>query len=408
VIARDLVTNDVICDLSPDIISLTVNKAYRMAAGTFQLVVTYREVDGNRYDQMLTPDDMITIELDAGDGSGFKYVLTGLIDRIARTFRVAHNGAPERRITISGRDMGKLLTTIELGWDISGINRLQYPDGTNMITAAMFKRFMNSRGTPEELVTYIYQLFETQIPGADYVRHFNLKVDTDDDWQLYSPEMIGIQGTDTWSAMKRVENQPYNTLTTATNPTTGKFWIILEKTPIDKDGRLSRESLHEIGISEVVASDIGISDAERINLLCLYPPSTEALTNAVLDIALAYADLTRLNKASVQVHGVRPHVIRTHFVPRSFWMTNKDTLQDVTASIERSKLFWEWYLKNETFESGYFSIHGNPGIQQGDGLLYTDGKKEFFIEQVTHIYSVYPAPQFITQLHVTRGQDVRR
>lgn len=72
-------------DVSDDIISLGTIKAYGRCSGTWQIILTYvaMDKDGERYSDKLRVNDTITIELDAGDGSGLKPIMRGLIDRVS-------------------------------------------------------------------------------------------------------------------------------------------------------------------------------------------------------------------------------------------------------------------------------------------------------------------------------------
>lgn len=404
VLAKNLCDGRAFCDLTKDIISITTNKAYGRAFGTFQLVLPFCRHDGHTYDEWISPNDIITIEQSAGNGAALEFVMTGLVDRVSRGMNYDEEGIPHRNIIISGRDFGKLLTDIQLGWDISGVRQLMdYGTGTDAIVSAWLPRYLNQRGTPQELIEWLIQLFKEQLPGAFYPQYINSKIDTDDTWVTYNPAMVGLRGTDAWSAMKRLENAPYNMLTTRTEKD-GTFNIILERTPIDESGKLSRSTYHLITTRDIIGEDIGRSDHERINLLCLWPPSFKTITNGVLDIALAYPETVRYSESSTLVNGFAPKIIEPLYVPKSFWITEQDDPADVDGIKERIDLFWAWYQNNHDYESGSFSIHGRPEIRPGDGLIHREYDKQYLVEQVIHHYSVFPREESITTLQVTRGQ----
>ncbi len=402
VLVREFTDYRVKNDLSDDVIAISTNKAYGRAAGNYQIVLPFVLIDGRRYDELIEPNDIIDIELAAGDGTDMEHVIVGPVDRVARTTHYGQDGIPRKTITISGRDFGKFLTNIELGWDMSGIRRLmEYGTGADAIVSAYLPRYQNQRGTPKELIEWLLQLFREQVPNAYYPKYINSKINTDDTWVTYDPTMVGIRGTDVWSAMKRLENAPYNILTTRTEKD-GKFYIVLERNPLDEQGKLVRDKFHLI--DDTLDEDVGVSDHERINLLCLWPPTFKTITNAVLDIALAYPDTTRYSVLSPILHGFAPKIIEAMYVPKSFWITEKEDPDDLIAVKDRADLFWAWYKDNHTYESGVFRVHGRPNIRPGDGIVHTGYNKQYLVEQLTHDYAVFPVPRFVTSLQVTRGQ----
>jgi len=402
VIARKLLDNGVICDLSDDVISLNVNKGYGQMSGLFQIVVTWRMVDGLRYDQILATNDIITIELAAGDGSDMEFVLVGLINRVARTGQYADGGF-RRTITITGQDFGKLLKT-QLGWDISGIReRMEYGTGAGKVVTAYFARYLNQQGTAKELVQWAFKMFQEQLTGAYYPQYINFKADTDDSWITFYPTMVGIRGTDAWAAMQSLANEPYNVLTTRTEKD-GKFYVVLEKYPVDVRGKLTRDTFHQIDEEDVVVEDIGISDHERVNLLCYWPTLYKTVMNDVLDIALAYPELTKFSELSAKQHGFSALILKSEYVPLTFAIEEKETPLTLEKAVERAELFWNWNKNNHEYESGTFVMHGRPGIRPGDGLRHKEEEKQYLIEHVGHQYTVFPRPSYLTQVHVTRGQ----
>jgi len=402
VIARKLKDNSVIRDMSDDVISISTNKAYGRMAGVFRIVLTFREIDGLRYDEILATNDIITIELAAGDGSDMEYVLCGLIDRVARTCHYP-DGRLHRTVTICGQDFGKLLRT-QIGWDISGIrNLMEYGVGMGKIVSSYLPRVFNQRGTAAELVTWIFDIFKTQLPDAFYPQYVGLKTITDDSWLTYYPAMAGLKGVDAWSAMLSLANRPYNMLTTRTEKN-GKFYVILEKFPADENGKLVRESYHPIDEEDVVSEDIGFSDHERVNLLCVWPTLYKTFMNNVLDIALSYPELTKISKDSIQTNGFMADIIEPNYVPLSFAIEEKEDPQNREDASDRADLFWAWNKDNHKYESGVFVVHGRPSVRPGDGLVHLSEDKQYLVEQVGHTYSVFPQPLFVSQLQVTRGQ----
>ena len=421
VIIKDLKTGDKKFDLSDDLVSLSTNKAYGRAAGTWQVMLTYRIVkDGLRYHELIQPDDMITIELDAGDGSGLKPVMMGLVDRASRVRQIGADGRPVRQVKLSGQDMGKLLMVHDIGWDIKKeeLKLTKQPDDQAGPPVAKPMRDISRKyneaiqtGTTEKMIANLFEYTFMQ-PMPDVARYFQKRFNTDDIWKLNMPNMYNLRGVKLWEAMKQVEHRPYNMLTTDTDTKEpDKFWIVLEKQPIKDTGKLNRDGdkLHTIDETQIIGDDIGVSDAERINFLFYNPAQTNYAVDMGVDVLSVHPELTQHDPDSIKLHGYCLKTFTDNFVPPS--TTNICQTPDGGSLHEMAKLtklYWNWFKDNHTYESGSFHLHIRPDIRAGNGLLVkqvdTDTYKEYLIEQVAHQYVVWPQPQFTTTLHVTRGQ----
>jgi hypothetical protein len=94
-------------DVSDDLFTLQTSKKYGNAAGGWEITLPHRQIRGKQglgYYDLISPDDIVTIEMDAGDGQGFELVMLGVVSRVARTLSSDGNGAPRRAIKINGAD----------------------------------------------------------------------------------------------------------------------------------------------------------------------------------------------------------------------------------------------------------------------------------------------------------------
>lgn len=385
-------------DISDDVLSIVTNKANGRAFGAWQIITTFRQP----LDALISSNDVILIELDAGDGSGMQAVMLGLVDRVARFQTGTNNGQPHRQYKISGRDMGKLLADIDLGWDISGLKaRMNF----NSMADASVNRIILQSGTAAQLIQRLFEVFQTQTKGAYYPRYITADwIDTDDTWILYDPYLAVIRDTPAWDAMKRVANEPWNRLFTETDAA-GRFHLGLERQPITDKGKLNPRQFFTIDALDIVAEDLGKSDDVRVNLLAHWPVSYKTVANRQLDIILSNTGLTKFSEASAVANGIHPHVIETQFVPKNFYLDNDPVGQGSDEAIARTEIYWNWYRQNHEYESGSITVHGWPEVRNGNGLLNEATNMEYLIEQVQHSYSVWPQPVFTTTLHLTRGQQ---
>lgn len=67
----------------------------------------------------------------------------------------------------------------------------------------------------------------------------------------------------------------------------------------------------------------------------------------------------------------------------------------------------QWLVDSFTYTDqlyqGFITLIGNTDITVGSELHIKDTDEEYYVESVEHIWQVWPAPQFITRLGVTRG-----
>lgn len=404
VTVRDLQTNALKYDLTADIVSVVTSKAYERAYGTWQIQTVARKINGKRYDQLIKVNDVVRIEMDAGSGDGLVAVMTGLVDRTARIIASDAEGRPLWRMQISGRDIGKLFD-LQLGWDISGVGaQTQHNFGLDDISSSYIRRFALSNGTPQDLTRQLFDLWSRQAEGNSFSRYVDADwIQCDDNWKTFDPALVGVRDTTFWDACMRVSNSPWNILFCDTD-LAGKFHLGLIRRPFKDNGKLDLKSFHEIDDVDVVMEDLGVSDIERVNLLCHWPPNYRVLANSQIDIALADKRLTNIDRDSVKTNGVCPLIISPTFVPKNFYLSDESMLDDTDDAIKRSSIYWNWFRGNHTYESGSVQIHLRPEIRAGDGLLRTDTNMEYHIQQVTNSF-VVPHLHFTTTLSLVRGQD---
>ncbi|MHB8122229.1 MAG: hypothetical protein ACYDG4_08755 [Desulfuromonadaceae bacterium] len=437
----DLFNGKLLYDVSDDLISLSTNKAYGRAAGTWQITLVCRRVDTyedpglqradpslnlpvidtrRRYDESIKPNDMITIELDAGDGSGMKTVMLGLVDRVSFVFPGGKN--PQRHVKISGQDMGKLLATHDISWDIRRYNLSLALSGNKKKGKDKKKSSQINRqfdpsltmGTPAEILSGLFaKTFRETLPWHSHF--FGLTFERFDDWKIRAPGLIqSSHGTKLWDVMKQFEHRPFNVLTTETvsvGITGNIFYVTLEKQPFKDNGQIDRtgDRLHSIDGTVIISSEIGTSDAERCNFLFYRPDLYITAVGGQVDVAMGHPDLVRYDDAEIQLNGYCPLIFDDAYTPAPFGgMYDSAPKGDFFATArEAADLLWGWYKDNHTYKSGSIQIHLSPWIKAGDGLIQEldiKNKIEYLIEQVSHQYVLWPQMQFVTTLHVTRGQ----
>lgn len=429
VLVKDLETAQVLYDISDDLTSITTNKAYGRCSGTWQLMLPYRKWQrfGDEYVgymDVLQPNQMLTVEMDAGNGAGFFPVMCGMIDRVSA---VRQGGdVPQRAVKVSGRDMGKLLETHDIAFDIIAYNKgladTEYmaQNGDTMPVTRMSREYdpTITTGTPGDIIKRVFELsMKSDLHAAKRIWFWNSAMD---DWKCWNPTLANTRGTPFWQYIKQLEHRPFNILTTDTFVhNIDWFQITLEKYPYDtENGALKMVSSkatgnrwHTIGDTEIVSEDIGVSDQERVNLLSYQPFINIQGQIMSYDVMMAHPNLTKWDQEDVYQNGLCAQVFADNFTP-----PNMEALYDADPSKQRegwdtakaaTDTLWNWYRNNHTYESGSVVVHLRPDIRVGNGLLIQqlDGSyKEYLVEQVSHQCVFNPRPQFFTTLQLTRGQ----
>ncbi|MGE0156117.1 MAG: hypothetical protein AB7T17_03720 [Geobacter sp.] len=420
VLVKDLETAQVLYDISDDLTSLSTNKAYGRCSGTWQLMLPYRKWQrfGDEYVgymDVLQPNQMLTVEMDAGNGAGFFPVMCGMIDRVS-AFRQGGD-VPQRAVKVSGRDMGKLLETHDIAFDIIAYNRqLAAQDGTVSTQPASLTRQFNpqmSVGTPSSIINQAFDICIAQMLST--AKRIAFVSDCQDSHMMSQSNLMTAQGTSFWNYVKSVEHAPFNTLSTDTaRGDVDAFMLALEQAPFHPTtGHIDRpnDRWHTIGDTEIVSEDLGVSDQERINLLSYQPLMYQQAKIMSYDVMMAHNDLTSLDTSDIALNGLCPHVFVDSFVPPEmdglYDSEQGRQLAAMGTASGAAKILWNRYRNNHTYESGSVVVHLRPDIRVGNGLLIQqlDGSyKEYFIEQVSHQCVFNPRPQFFTTLQLTRGQ----
>ena len=395
-------------DVSNDLVNLATSKVYGRAAGGWQFLLPYRHLPkfaNLLYSDVITPDDLVVIDIDAGDGRGYERVMVGLVNRVARTFAGGGpEGIPHRAVKISGLDLGKLLFRHNCGWVTAPRRGNELPPDILMLSRNIF-----FTGTPKMLARSIFEdLFLADV--WQWVDNFTFNATTDDNWELYNWQVFHSTGP-VWNAMKQVANEPWNTLTTETVSDLNKrqLEVRLEKTPIREDGKLAHSSLLPISPAEVIEEDLGVCDDERVTYFWFRPKLTIAGISDEVPVLHALPELVYSNEDEIAHHGTVFHTVDCDFAMDNMSSPYEPAgINFVNAAKARGKVLWERVKDNHKLESGSLKVHIAPWVRAGSGIVLTDTKKEYFVEQVDHFCQFGPVPIFTTTAYVTRGQKAGR
>ena len=169
--------------------------------------------------------------------------------------------------------------------------------------------------------------------------------------------------------------------------------LTLRPTPFNKSewNSLPSEKIADI---DVVTPLIGRSDVETYTL---YSVGCKTWISAFDQTAtLGYAPLWY--KPYKDKYGIK----RLHVVSMYAMYSGEDDIEvagDVTR--EYTVDLYNWNIKNNSMYNGNIIVRGSNRFKIGTRLDYADEGLEFYVEGVSHDFSMYGS--FITQLSVTRG-----
>ena len=137
--------------------------------------------------------------------------------------------------------------------------------------------------------------------------------------------------------------------------------------------------------------------------------------------------------AGIAQFGYKPMVTKITFLPNSLQGYLKNTPSDMTRKtdtaeglqarnyiIEHLTMLNKWIIDVFSFTdalySGVFVIRGNPNIKIGQELIIPAGpdatdkfgvqEERYYVQSVEHSFKIFPSPQFLTKIQVSRGTGI--
>jgi hypothetical protein len=431
--------------------SVTVTKSVREAAGGFSITLTDRPNQfGESLYAMIEPMDIIEIRMArspseyqqaSSGGSGYKLpiVMRGFVSRVTRGQSI-ESGVPERQVTITGHDYGKLLRIIRLFYNtfnggyvaddiISGLKFFhQYASGG----AA---KIMNARDFLTTVVTgiinpYLTKLGQLQTPrelDVTVVKEFSPVVSTE---ALVSPLSVAGYGEgaiyDFLSAMLDVGafNELY------TEDTEDGVNLVLRPAPFKDfatgqflDANAWAESL-VLPMGVVQSIVLSRSDENVGNFYWVTNTRWQLIENGTQRMAAnqgspsSFYTKDYVNSA-LDVFGIRKMQAEVSMAPPS--AQNPDSVTAAQATTEQAALL-SWLADRRTFlanankdnvvlESGTIKVRGNERVKAGMYVTVQSFQTDNDIQPAGEYYVTGVTQEFIpfigyfTTMQVERGTN---
>lgn len=397
--------------VSPDITNIRTTKSISNPQGTYTVTFLPRRMD---YFKAIDPGDWVLMEVDNGDGGGWRPLMYGPIMDVRLRRATIDRGAVQKLVVVSGTDFGRALamTTALNDAKLAGD-----PAFTNLGLAKVASKLKTSGGTPGEMVKTIVEIFlesldqwndprigytfgigtldydyiETELPGNAVIEPIMLAGNL---WQLLQTwANVGMNELFVDYRPPRTKPDDLVNLSPAVvlrqYPFYGDAWDNLTAVAVDRD--------------EIVNDDWGKSDSDVKNWLRAI--DEPRLTGVPQGIAVYLEKAGTFNRQSIKKFGYRRHEIPTQYiyspspgVPKSF----QDILQTFSGYLTL------WHHSNEKLYNGSMDLYFRPDARVGYRLDYydrgLDDRKQAYIETVSHSLN-FPGKS-TTTLTFTRGRDV--
>jgi hypothetical protein len=448
---------------SNDLISCVTNKRISMeAVGTFELALAHtRDAQGRTWADKIRPQNLVVVQMmnhtgaQGPDGAGELHtVMIGLVDQVTQAVAINQQGKPERVITVTGRDAGKMFTQgMVTYWNFLGANLL---GANSFVDVSVF----NAKPSIiiRELLTNIYERFMRatfRVYGTD-VTFWDLLAYDLSSYDAELPlglDMKFIVGEGSfWSFFVKVASPPFHELfidtrratttdavsreTKAPRYTLGKDGsaptVVLRPTPfpyLTPPANPSKYRVEGAGGEEVITvQEVSVIDREWDNLVRHEVGHTDGLRGEPMGEQLSRSDREQYNLYMPQpTYPVIPERLFTLSVPpildrARFHRYGYRPLTppceliqpkqgaDYTEPIFEfyTKLAWRlasWNVMNDQFKSGTKTLQLSPHLHVGERLVdrspWQHEVYEFYIEGVTHRYVFGGA--CTTTVGLTRG-----
>lgn len=135
------------------------------------------------------------------------------------------------------------------------------------------------------------------------------------------------------------------------------------------------------------------------------------LTSSGINIPVGGGDQARNNPyydaAGFDQFGYRPMVCEVPWLPLVDYSINganpRYGLEVANTLADLTQWLVDCFTYTDRMYQGFITLIGNPDITIGSELYIKDTGEQYYVESVDHSWTVFPLPQFITRLGVTRG-----
>jgi hypothetical protein len=436
--------------LKGDFVAVSTQRQVNAPAGAWALtLISRRDKQGRTWAKRIRPMDYVEIRFGRHKKRGEKpqMIMRALVDQVTETIGISAEGQPQRQITVSGKDLGKLLlikqifilpalgTQSFLAESITkqGMEKFIFPDlwdkflqQTSQDSSMSCQKFLDAvkkfifeatnedvqsgSGTPQATGVGPTNL-NKNIPEV----HFTAK--DMDDLVVMPNNLQTFQGS-VWNLLTAVQGRPICELIVQDYedyPEVLWRWAPYK----DKDGQIIPPASEphsqsnqgpgtvEISTETIVSYGLSTTDADLYNFYFVEPQFGGGWQSILSPQMGAIPDKNPIvRKDLIDRYGFKPLIVPFPLL-NFFGGATEDQKKDMEQSWQKViTKACDWldkaYSNGVNLESGSLVIEGDERVEAGTYMKIKETGQEFYVESVRHDFMLNP-PTFRTTLGVTRG-----
>lgn len=396
-----------------DLFSLSTRRGIGDSTGKWDVLLTGRKTAGESFLTAIQPMDYIEISFarSPSQSGGLPIIMRGFVDNVSES-----TASGERRVSVNGRDFGKLLLKFQIYY-LDEIN----PTLSLIQQAGLEQRFDIPAGilTPTAFINLINEkIVQPNLNALRGSRSWIPNMRTD----VVVPDRFAVNGMavqpftgSVWNLLTQFASKPWIEAfmtDTPSGPT-----LVYRFAPLRSYGATDLSSyapsvdLTSLTAADLIDMSVGISDNEVYNYYFTYPQYN--LLDRT-DFKAAGIDLARnpyLDAEKLERYGFLPLEISTPLIPSLVSDPSDVAATKSDQSLELAAELNSWLVSanqsNHQFLNGSLSIKGGGGIQPGTYIQILDLDRFFYVAGVSHNFSIAEG-QFRTNLEVIRGSPMPR
>lgn len=436
-------------DLTPfltDLSSITTSKSVREPAGGFAITVSDRPYTNAAGTDSLygvvEPMDMIEIRFrHTGNGTAtLPVIMRGFVSDVSRSESIGQDGAPQRGVTITGQDYGKLWQMLQIFYGPG------YVIGQHILSAfAMFERFGVGFKIGQKGSEFLAECFDKILNPyvKDIVSGNSTNPAVIEFHGLQQHGVTSLSGTQnkqgilydlfrefmdvgTWNELFITEDNDKVYCIYRPNPAIdvrGKFIDPIDPAvtapgafdPANKD--ITRVVKYVVPAEDIVSFNVSRTDAHVANYYWVRGPRYEQASDIYLKQSAVQngdksVDLTGYVNTRGDLYGLRKMEVSTEMGGDTITNTATGLPEDEQVKRDTSMMHWlasrrqilvEQNRDNVLLEHGSMTIKGNENIRAGNYIELLRGTFTalYYVVQVEHQFS--PFNRFTTVLQLDRG-----
>lgn len=363
-----------------DIVSVTTQRSLSDDGPSAAITLTTRQDWFNN----ISPNDLVIIRMGRHPEESVVPVFIGVVNDIRKTMDFT-SGQPQRAVQVMCSGMAKAYTRFNVGM-IQNI--AVSTDANSYIGDQLLLADMNSNG----VVQYLFNKFTGKCVNYTFANGKSLRSYVSYHGEepitkefLHTPHTISSYNGSLWNLMKEMSNAPFNE--TYWDTEGEKAVLIHRPTPFNPEqwGQLKRNVITD---EEIVTDATGRSDMETYTVFIVdqkyFADQAIPGNNPVWfpNLYTKYGISQLQVKTTYEVVGSGSDAMKAN---------HKDYLRNIS----------NWNCKNDVFQNGQLTVKGRANYHIGTTVVTEYNNMEYYVESVTHNFTVYGA--WTTTLGLTRG-----